>query len=542
MAEVSENKPTPPTAVDHNLISLIESHGAAIARIEAMVADLQRDMAGIREAITNPQNGFVSKLLLDEPKNPLNEEREVSASQSSSKRSKRKLPGSRDLATDLRGSSFRICSTPGESLRSRQTTTESSTDGSRTRRETSPKRLCRVDSDRPFDAHSAKSSHTVQQGSIAASKDSLIRSTNSSHTLLGRSLPVADLDGKLPDTNTSASRHSMGRLVEAHSHRVVGTEEPSDQEVNPEQTKSRVSTLGITTMDLVRSLGRTSSPDVVVNEEAVDEDLVDTQEYLKRTVVDDPTDMDYQSSHNSPSQRDEPASMEVAASVDRLLTPAHPIEAMHTLAENDEVLSDMDYEATNAVPSQLDEPASAEVTSSADRLLTPVQPPTKPRSPGGNKGRSGARSGGSGRRRKHLSLGRIPTPEWEKEDWDPESYNVQNKAGPSTNPNRRLTTLRRGVSGHASKSFPPITYQPDSPRKVYSDGKKRDKNGVLMTANGQLDGRSLRRKATEGAKQEPGGLEGTEELANVAHLQSQSHEKTMAKVFPWKYKKEKVTK
>ena len=111
-------------------------------------------------------------------------------------------------------------------------------------------------------------------------------------------------------------------------------------------------------------------------------------------------------------------------------------------------------------------------------------------------------------------LMRMPTPEWEKPDWEGPSV------APTTNSSRGKTAVRRGVSGRVplvdrdterrrSSGYgngdyvyfeSPLYWEDDSPMSTQVGSKAdlfekpRDSQGRLIRQNGKIDGRSLRHK------------------------------------------------
>lgn len=97
---------------------------------------------------------------------------------------------------------------------------------------------------------------------------------------------------------------------------------------------------------------------------------------------------------------------------------------------------DMDYEPSyGTTRSHYSEPTTREVGKSAERLHTPATPLQRSEPASKSTRRNGKRPGG---RAKRLSLAKLPTPEWEKSDWDPDEY-AKARVGTSGGTRRRGT-------------------------------------------------------------------------------------------------------
>ena len=545
-----------------NLLPIVKEQSAAISRIERMVIDLQKDMATvIREVLRKPPLSTPPRA---DTRDPPRSSQHVVDSRSSTVPSKRQISGSQDTARKRAWQNHRIRGTPDDSLSSQLT---------------------------------VPSSMAENSGVDTTAKEDLIQSTTSSRTLPHGSMSINE---------AKSQSHDLGGDTQGSQYMAMDVLRDSDH--NPEQPM-RAADLnpGDRAVDSVSSQRNAKKLDDVYGEEKIDSPM-DTQEYLKRTAVDDPNATEYEPSERSLDPRDEPSSHEVAASVERLLTPANPGEVMRASRDRSSGIGDflggMDHEPSNAtsnrpeIPSTnagvassidlistpvqsievahgftiddehasdrdfqsseyslsrqdlLDEPDSADVASSAGRLLKSANSTEKSGHLAKSSGRGGARAG-AGRRRKHLSLGKLPTPEWEKDGWDPEAYKSRNKVATSTTPQQRQNIIRRGFSGPMRNTFSQFSTRVETPRKAGSARnpdsakKRRDKDGVLLAANGKPDGRSLRRKAGDVAKQEQKGhtdvtdpTRSTDEMevGDVVRVMN-GHDEIMAKMFPERYRK-----
>ena len=609
---VSNNSMAPTTVMDNDLRAMVSNQGAAISRIEEIVITLQRDMTAMTQLLMKPQCDHLLSSAQSEPSDVPRQLQDASTSNPSEDRTSRQqlIRNRGSESTTIRGS-FTIDATPIGSPSSPSTTADSLTvdanDKSqpvaavdvdtialqkRTMREKREAAIIRKKQEEEKEelqrkrhirlkmehlgltdetmrgtsrqAKSKPSPPAVETSSV--SKPGQLNSTQSSHTLLQNSIPAAHSNGISTRADELIPRypgHQASRLPregEEHQDEVINGLD--DLDFNPKELVNK-STAPIPsesiTADPVQEQIDAKSPDIVATREDDDQEMSATQEYLKTAPVDgDPDDMDYESSGQSSNSRDEPASLEVASSMDRLLTPAHPTGSINMPTVVDEQPGDMEYELSNAASIPPDEPAAAEVASSVDRLLTPVQPSSKTRDPVSHRGRGG-------RPRKRSSLPRLPTPEWEKDDRDPDAY-AQKMKSPLTTAVRRRAVMRKGVSGPMRKSFSPVSSKAQSPKQADTPGKQRDKKGFLITASGQRDGRSLRR----GQKREPGDTrkrDGSSRSANTDEVTTESrkskrpkarersesptltkgmddtlagqkdaHDKLMAKVFPKRYR------
>ncbi|KAL8772262.1 MAG: hypothetical protein Q9209_002474 [Squamulea sp. 1 TL-2023] len=139
---------------------------------------------------------------------------------------------------------------------------------------------------------------------------------------------------------------------------------------------------------------------------------------------------------------------------------------------------------------------------------------------------------------------RIPTPEWEKPDWE----------GPSVaNSTRGKTTVRRGVSGRAPLSDrdtlrrissnygngdyvyfdSPQYWEDQSPTSTQSPSlrdpfeKPRDNQGRLIRQNGKVDGRSLRYKRAREEKARQAALQQQLQMASQEEKKAEGQQKQM---------------
>lgn len=225
----------------------------------------------------------------------------------------------------------------------------------------------------------------------------------------------------------------------------------------------------------------------------------DTQEYLKKVVVDDPDDMDYAPSNHSPS----------------------PSLAISTHAGGNTDIVDL-------------EPLA--------------MPATSLEASGGSKSPKSRDKGRFGANRSYNNIifdGRS-TPEWERGDSDLDEFASRIK-DPVYQSNTALRggIARRGVSrGGKLKHFSPLS-------KANPIEKNRDSDGYLLMANGQRDGRSMRRKTQNGAdagpatikQEQPGPNMGDtiEILDNGNGNNSKAHNDIMSKVFGREYEFKGVT-
>ena len=250
------------------------------------------------------------------------------------------------------------------------------------------------------------------------------------------------------------------------------------------------------TLGVVPSTAR--SPENMIASNPSNQISRETQEYLEKAIIDDPNDMDYTPPDPSagPSTASLPArfatpetrSLEMAG-----LTSHHSAQRKSSSSEVTESLDPEQYEAF----------AREGIVARHDPLSTPAKPIESLGQSSRHSTRGGKRPG-AGRPRRNLALGdgRL-TPEWEREDWDPDAYmaRIKDPAFKSKPPPRKAIA-RRGVSrGGMAKLAAVESRRQTLPKRAVH--RERDEEGFLLTPSGQRDGRSTRwRKPPEQQQQQ----------------------------------------
>ena len=216
----------------------------------------------------------------------------------------------------------------------------------------------------------------------------------------------------------------------------------------------------------------------------------ETQEQLLQAVIDDPDDMDYEPSyHSTRTGHRKPATPRTVASAESLRTPARPLEPIDAA--------------------------------------------------GISAGKSGKRPRG---RPKRPSLAKLPTPEWEKPDWDPDAY-VQNRAGTSGSARRRGAarpdapkTRNSGATSVGAETADTLETRPRSERVAKG-------NGVPSSVK---RGRGRPRKDGSTSNRVPSATVEVEDMSSSAESEvmhesirvrkrrqtDANHQKLMGKIFP----------
>ena len=211
-------------------------------------------------------------------------------------------------------------------------------------------------------------------------------------------------------------------------------------------------------------------------------EISDTQEYLKKAIVEDPDDTDYAPSNHS----------------------ASPSQAVDSPGGGPDVM-DLD---TLAVP-----------VTTLKASVNAIHPESK----------DNRRSGGSRANNKIIFDGRA-TPEWERGDSDLDEFASRIK-----DPVRQSHAAERAELAHRGISKVDKGKQFTPPPKANPMEKYRDPQGYLLMSNGKRDGRSMRRKALADA--ERSGKKGQDKPAvgDTIKVQngdtSKSHDDVMSKVF-----------
>ena len=219
---------------------------------------------------------------------------------------------------------------------------------------------------------------------------------------------------------------------------------------------------------------------------------LDAQEYLKKAVVEDPDDMDYVPSNHSLS----------ATASNRPADSSNEDTARNMIAPEHRTASTTDWHEA-----QLDGHEQTPLSNSMRSFGFTSQ--------GSRKSNRGGKRPGAGRPRQRLAIGdgRL-TPEWERDDWDPEAYSARIKDPllKITKPSPREAAKRRGISKKslletssrnspttATTSFEYQEQSKEGEAKVRVDSpssfeKVRDAEGYILLPDGRRDGRSMRRK------------------------------------------------
>ena len=213
----------------------------------------------------------------------------------------------------------------------------------------------------------------------------------------------------------------------------------------------------------------------------------ETQEYLEKAVVDDPNDMDYM-------PPDPSAGASATSLPARFATPdTRSLEMTGLTSLQSTRRKSSSSEATESVPpEQYESFARDGVVTPHDPLSTPAKPIESLSQSSRHNTRGGKRPG-AGRPRRNMALGdgRL-TPEWEREDWDPDAYmaRIKDPAFKSKPPPRKAIA-RRGVSrGGMAKFAAAENRRQTLPKRAVH--RERDEEGFLLTPSGQRDGRSTR--------------------------------------------------
>ena len=244
---------------------------------------------------------------------------------------------------------------------------------------------------------------------------------------------------------------------------------------------------------------RAASTDDVVMSNPSNQISRETQEYLDKAIVEDPNDMDYVPSS---SLAGAPTTKLPEASIGKRLAPATAPGCKLSPSDSTE----------SAPQDPLETLAKEGVVPQPDPLAPPVRP-IESLGPVASQSSRGGKRPGAGRSRKNLAIGdgRL-TPEWEREDWDPESYVARIKDPAYKNkPPPRKAIARRGISRGGMPTSKPfdsrvkpkhLTTTPTSSPHPRSAEKPRDEEGFILLPSGQRDGRSTRwRKRVEQQQQ-----------------------------------------
>ena len=245
----------------------------------------------------------------------------------------------------------------------------------------------------------------------------------------------------------------------------------------------------------------------------------ETQEYLDKAIIEDPHDLDYDPS--VPSASASTSNIPTKSSAVAMTNAKKPVPTRITIDDDATVSADgtedvdMVSDSSRETPLQqaANTPDKAPTTFHKDPLSSPAHPiesiSQQRLSQESYRGRGGRRPG-AGRPRKSMTVGdgRL-TPEWERDDWDPEAYAAKVRDRPyngqqqKTKPPPSKAVSRRGVSrGGLLKSVPSYTRDqfqaispnPGSVETPRSEGRQRDAEGYILMSNGKRDGRSLRMK------------------------------------------------
>lgn len=260
----------------------------------------------------------------------------------------------------------------------------------------------------------------------------------------------------------------------------------------------------------------------------------ETQEYLEKAVFDDPNDMDFIPDSLS-------ATVPTTGLPSRLGTMDAPsratVEDTAPISTNNNAINLKSVSGAFRLSTSQQQTQAAQegLAMQTDPLSSPMRAIESLSQRARHNGRGG-RHPGPGRPRKSLVIGDgRGTPEWEREDWDPDAYALKindpiykmNSGSPyKGKPPPSKAISRRGVSRGGLAKLTPIQKHaqlkswatPIKPTEASfrSEGKLRDAEGYILMANGKRDGRSARRKTRPSSSQSQGqyssqGKQGSEE-------------------------------
>ena len=320
-------------------------------------------------------------------------------------------------------------------------------------------------------------------------------------------------DGQLQQGNESGPTPTMPRTAEGG---IVPSTIPQVSEIITKTSKPTVKF----PKDTIGELGSAGRPTAAFEPSNPSDQISrETQEYLDKAVVEDPRDMDYMPSNPSASVSVAKLPMqshtESNSKAEDSANPRKPSDEDAT--ESVLTASDSSKDGPPQEPIRTPQKASHTIRDVLSSPARPIESLSQQSMPHAQlRGRGGARPG-AGRPRKSLAVGdgRL-TPEWEREDWDPDTYAAKMRDPAYKSPYHKSkpppskAIARRGVSRGGLARFTRIESHVGSPHwsakgqnggRVRSRSKARDAEGFLLMANGKRDGRSLRQKRNRSSLQ-----------------------------------------